>query len=215
MNVARTCSIAVGACVALSFLFAPAQGFSQDWKRRICERDEDNRGQGQDNCDATPFLSANVNSTSAESYHYTTDHTMTSRMFQYSWLGGPPSAGFYLYNSTNVENGLLFDRDGAEVVFPQEEARDYVTFIFSDFKGPDLGINFLAVNSSGQIIDEATLDSVPQDEFEVVTLGPHPNSGSSYDIQKVYMWHVDTSSCQMYWVEPVITEVRACDVRRP
>jgi hypothetical protein len=210
MNLTEAGSLIVATCAALVCFITPSDGFAQDWIQTTCDR---GANEGQDACDATPFDSANAGSTSAESYHYTTDHTMTSRQFLYGDLGGPGSNFFSLATYANVGEALEFFCDGAVVEFPNGESRDYVTFVFSEFSGDSNGVNFLAVNASGTVIDEATKRAPPQ-EFEVVTLGPHPRSGSSYDIQKVYMWHVD-GTCNIDCAEPVISEVRACDVNFP
>lgn len=210
MSKSHVCSLVVATCAALVCLAAPEDGYAQEWEELTCEREAP---EGQDACDATPFDSANAGSTSAESYHYTTDHTMTSRRFLYGDLGGPGSNFFSLATYTHVGDALEFACDGALVEFPNGVSRDYVTFVFSEFSDDSNGVNFLAVNASGNIIDEAT-KRAPTQEFEVVTLGPHPRTGSSYDIQKVYMWHVD-GTCSIDCAEPVISEVRACDVRFP
>ncbi|GEM_PF-2658917 len=210
MNVTDACSLFVATCAALVCLAVPEDGSAQAWEDLTCDR---GAPEGRDACDATPFDSANAGSTSAESYHYTTDHTMTSRQFLYGDLGGPGSNFFSLATYTNVGKALEFFCDGAVVELPSGEPRDYVTFVFSEFSGDSNGVNFLAVNASGTVIDEATRRA-PTTEFEVVTLGPHPRSSSSYDIQKVYMWHVD-DTCSIDCAEPVISEVRACDVNFP
>jgi len=93
MNVTDACALFVATCAAIGCLAVPENGFAQAWEDTTCER---KAPEGQDACDATPFESANAGSTSAESYHYTTDHTMTSRQFLYGDLGGPGSNFFSL-----------------------------------------------------------------------------------------------------------------------
>lgn len=214
-SVTRTCSVILGACIALVCLFASSAAFAQGWQNLICDREQ--QEEAQDSCDATPFLAANIGSTQAESFHYTTDHTLTTRQFLYDWLGGPSPTPLSAWNSATVENGLYFECDGAVVTFPpgngkDPEPRDYVTLIFSDF-GPEIdGVNFLAVNSSGQVVDEATKQTNSNQDFQVVTLGPHYKTDPIFDITKVYMWHVQTNTCNRDCTEPVISEVRACDI---
>jgi hypothetical protein len=89
------------------------------------------------------------------------------------------------------------------------QPREYVTFVF---KGFSARVNFIAVDSGGQIVDEATKANYDPDEgAEVVTLG----TGST-DIDRVYMHHVPLPAdlgCDFACQEPVLSEVRACDTR--
>jgi hypothetical protein len=200
----------VGTCAALSVLLLSNAAFGQAWTQTTCQR---SATEGQDTCDATPFLNANIGTQSGVSYHHDIDHNPNfNREFDYTYLTGPFSDPLSLVNKTNVENGLFHKGEGTMVELPIEDDRDYVTFIYRN-EHPGR-VNFIAVNSNNTIIDEATKGN-PQSGFEVVTLGPHPQSGSTYDIDTVYMWHVEASTCNKDLTEPTITEVRACDVEFP
>jgi hypothetical protein len=110
---------------------------------------------------------------------------------------------FYIEDHDWTEKNLFFSCNASFVELPQE--RQYVNLVYNGFSAR---INFIAVDSSGNVVDETTKRNQTGEGAQVVTLGPSADPL----ISRIYMHHVG-DSCDSYTCgEPTLSEIRACNI---
>ena len=149
-----------------------------------------------DVCDVETF-----NAASQGWYDQSMQPWLSPNGFEFEVISG---GGWLLVDDwTNLGQGLFFECDTMLMTLP--DRREYVTLVYKGFPAT---VNFVAVDGSNNIVDEATKENLnPGVGAEVVTLG----TGSAL-IDAVYMHHVySATDCDYDCQEPMISEVRACD----
>lgn len=123
--------------------------------------------------------------------------------FDFQLVWGPSPSG--LGTAYHDELGEALEFGCYSTLITLKNPRQFVTFTFTGFKGH---VNFVALDGNDDPIDEETIenDYAVTDQAQSVTLW-----GIQQGIEKVYMHHVD-GSCNTLCNEPIIGEVRACNL---